>query len=122
LDIIINSQFSNDKNKKCIILNHRILIERIFSNDKAKAYKKLREYIILFTKYQYSFEKELEELEEFKKLEKISTKSLIDIFNLPMHFYHFPINNQEEKQLFLESDLFQNIFFKNCFFDSPASF
>jgi hypothetical protein len=123
LDITINSQFSNDKNKKYIILNHRILIDNIFGKDNKEKYHKLKEYIISFSNSEKLSEKEFEETNKnlLNELEQIDIELLVEIFNLPMHYYHFP-TNEDEKQLFLNNKLFKNIFFKNCFFESPALF
>ncbi len=134
LDIIINSQFSNDKNKKYIILNHRILIEHIFGKKKEITYQKLKEYIISFSKDKLIIKEELELInnelleelelinnELLEELEVIDIELLVEIFNLPIHYYHFP-TKENEKQLLSTSNLLENILFKNCFFDSPILF
>jgi hypothetical protein len=123
LDITINSQFSTDKNKKYIILNHRILIDNIFGKNNKKKYDKLKEFIISFSESQQIDGKEFEEINKkiLDELKEIDIELLVEIFNLPMHYYHFP-TTEGEKQLFLNSYLFKNNFFKNCFFESPVLF
>ncbi len=121
LDITINSQFSRDKYKKYIILNHRILIDSIF--DKDKKYAKLKEFIISFSEVEENRKKEYKQDNNklLTELKETDIELLKKIFNLPLHLYHFPITEKDIK-IFSNMYLFKNNLFKNCFFESPVLF
>jgi hypothetical protein len=76
-----------------------------------------------FSEAEQNPEKELKEINNMllKELKSIDIKLLKKIFDLPMHFYYFPIT-KNDKKLFSNTHLFENDLFKNCFFESPVLF